>query len=157
MATSDHALVDLPPIRTPGKPGYLCDLDVRAICAGFGVTFTITKCFYINDLDSNLPRGGHSNMNAAEAVVCLRGSCNVFLHNRQSGTHITLVENQLLYIREDSWIELDKFEDCTLLVFVDIRDDSGKRRCDNFDTYIASQGSITFSSEMGRISQGTFA
>ena len=47
----------LHPLVTDGKPGELIDLDLKNICLKHDIPFTISKCFYLNELNSELSRG----------------------------------------------------------------------------------------------------
>jgi hypothetical protein len=122
-------------IITDGKPGELVDLDINKICIENNINFTISKCFYVNELNSNLSRGNHSNENASEILVCLNGSFIIKLHDGKNEEKIEIHKNQAIFINNNIWIEIYDFKNCIIMGFVNILKNN-KKSCYNFDEFI---------------------
>lgn len=131
----NYKLIKLNPIITDGKPGQLTDLDINKICNDNNIHFNISKCFYITDLNSSLSRGNHSNTNASEILVCLKGSFDIKLHNGIHSETINIKENDFLYIDKNIWVEFYNFVNCIILAFVCVYPDD-KCSCYNFDDFL---------------------
>jgi hypothetical protein len=128
----------LNPIETEGKPGKLIDIDLYNISKSLNIQFKLSKCFYINDLNSNLSRGKHSNNNASEILICLNGSFEIKLNNRIYEETFLINKNEGIFIDSDIWIDFYNFNDCIIIAFVDINYDkySIKDSCNDFNKYI---------------------
>tara|TARA_B100000902_G_C27042547_1_gene780085 strand:+ start:210 stop:647 length:438 start_codon:yes stop_codon:yes gene_type:complete len=139
MSDINYKLLRLHPIITKNKPGTLIDLNIDKICEENNIKFSITKSFYITNLDSNQSRGNHSNSNASEILVCLKGTFDLTLFNGNEYKKISLKENDLIYIDKNIWLELNNFKDCIILAFVNIFP-SDKKSCYNIDDYMRTFG-----------------
>lgn len=102
----------------PDNRGYLVALE----CMG-NVPFDIKRVFYIYGNRYDLPRAGHANQNNEEILVCLSGSCRVFLDDGMHRQHIILKRpDQALYIDRNVWVEIDRFsESCILMALASER------------------------------------
>lgn len=129
--------IELKPIITKNKPGELIDLDINKICFNNGINFTLTKCFYITNLNSNKSRGNHSNENAKECLFCSNGSFDIFLHNGNEKISLKMKENDLLYISNNVWIEMNNFVNCNILAFVCLLVPQ-KKSCYDFSKFITN-------------------
>ena len=132
----DYIFFKLNTIETENKPGKLVDLTLKNICKNINIQFNISKIFYINDLNSNLSRGNHSNNNASEILLCLNGSFNIKLINKNSNKILTINKNEAIFIDKNIWIEFYNFNNCIILGLVDIDLNNDKDSCYNFDEYI---------------------
>ena len=130
-----YKLINLKPISTPDKPGVLVDLDINKLCLEHNIPFTITKCFYITDVNSEQRRGLHSNNNASEILVCLGGSFSVRLFNRRENVILNMKRHDLLYIKNDVWIEMYDFKNSVIMAFVYIMP-TDKDSCHNLEYYM---------------------
>lgn len=131
----NYKKIILNPIITDGKPGELIDLDINNICLEHNINFSISKCFYINELNSLLSRGNHSNNNASEILVCLCGSFSVKLHDGKNEVVISIVKNQAIFINNNIWIDFYNFNNCIIVGFVNILKIE-KKSCYNFDEFL---------------------
>ena len=109
-----YKIFSLTPILTDGKPGEFVDLDLKKICLEHDIPFTISKCFYINELNSELSRGNHSNSNASEILICLKGSFEIKLHDGIEEKLFKLNKNDVIYISNNIWISYNNFNDFIL-------------------------------------------
>ena len=134
----DYKIFTLNPIKTDEKPGELVDLDINKICLEKNLQFNISKCFYINELNSQLSRGNHSNYNASEILVCLKGSFEIKLHNGKNETIFKLKKNDAIFINKNIWIDFYNFEDCIIMAFVSVYIDN-KQSCYDFKEFINSK------------------
>ncbi|MGI1659822.1 MAG: sugar 3,4-ketoisomerase [Desulfitobacterium sp.] len=82
------------------------------------ICFEVKRIFYIYGNKKRLPRAGHANRQAKEALICLNGSCRVLLDDGEKQEAFLLERpDQILYIDVNVWVEIDGFtEDCILLV-----------------------------------------
>ena len=104
----------------------LCDLkvntDIRgnlvAIEGEKDICFNIKRIFYIYGNNALLPRAGHANQWSEEILICLNGSCRVFVDDGNAHEYILLdKKEQALYVAANVWLEIDRFtEDCIILV-----------------------------------------
>ena len=127
----------LKPIKTEGKPGELVDLDISNICLENNLNFNISKCFYINELNSKLSRGNHSNYNASEILICLKGSFEIKLHDGKEETSFKLNKNDAIFINKNIWIDFYNFNDCVIMAFVNIFIND-KSSCYDFNDFLSN-------------------
>lgn len=130
-----HKIIQLQPIITEGKPGSLIDLNITNICLKNNIQFNISKCFYINDLDSFEARGKHSNENASEILVCVNGSFKIMLHDGINEYNYTINKNTAIYIDKNIWIEMNDFHNCVIMAFVHIYPND-KQSCFKFEDFL---------------------
>jgi oxalate decarboxylase/phosphoglucose isomerase-like protein (cupin superfamily) len=141
MSDINYKLISLNAIVTKNKPGTLVDLDINKICEENNIKFNSTKSFYITNLNSIQSRGNHSNSNASEILVCLKGTFDLTLFNGNEYKKITLKENDLIYIDKNIWLELNNFKDCIILAFVSICK-TEKKSCYDIDDYKREFGNL---------------
>lgn len=127
--------INLNPTKTDGKPGELIDLNINNICEENDIFFSVSKMFYINELNSELSRGNHSNSNASEILICLNGSFELKLHDGKQENNFILNKNDAIFINKNIWIEFFNFKDCIILAFVNIID-TDKKSCYDFNDYL---------------------
>ncbi len=129
-------LLALNPISTKNKPGTLIDINIETICAKYDISnFSISKCFYITDLNSTESRGNHSNTNASEILICQEGSFTIKLHDGNGEIIMTLSKHDGIFIDRNVWVEFYDFTNCVILAFVSIEKDV-KRSCYDFGEFL---------------------
>ena len=107
-------------IITENKPGELVNLNITKICKELQINFNPNHSFYVNNLNSHKSRGNHSNTNASEMILCLSGQFNIELYNGKESSKYTITVNEGIFIPQNIWIEINNFENCVILVYVDI-------------------------------------
>lgn len=105
---------------------YLSELKVNcdergrlvAIEGNKDVNFDIKRAFYIYGNDNDLSRAGHANCKSQEVLICLNGSCRVFVDDGIVKDYFILNRPEsMLTIETNVWVEVDKFsEGCIILV-----------------------------------------
>lgn len=96
------------------------------------IPFDIKRVFYIYDNKKSLQRAGHSNLLNEQVLICLGGSCRVFLDDGNKQEHFILKQPERgLYISSNVWVELDEFSpSCILLVLASKPYDPADQICD---------------------------
>lgn len=76
----------------------------------------IKRIFYIRGKQGH-ERGGHRHINSWQALICISGSCRVFVDNNDSQEyfHLNSSEKCLLLAPED-WHVMDEFHDSSILL-----------------------------------------
>lgn len=110
----------LNPIITEGKPGALVNLNINEICSKNDIIFNPNHIFYLNNLNSVEARGNHSNSNAKEMLICLQGSFDIFLLDSTVEYNFNIKQNEIIFIPDNVWIEINNFENCVILAYVEI-------------------------------------
>ncbi len=80
------------------------------------IPFEIKRVFYIYDADGT--RGGHRHKNTMQALICIKGSCDVslFLPDKKETIHLNSPEKCLI-VNPEEWHTMDNFSpDAILLV-----------------------------------------
>lgn len=134
-------LIQLSPISTEGKPGQLIDLNITKICKENSLDFVVSKCFYINQLNSPLSRGNHSNNNAIEFMVCVTGSFTLELFDGKTNNVLEITANQAVFINKNIWINFHNFDNCVIFAFVCI-EASEKDSCYSKEEFIQKQNVV---------------
>lgn len=78
--------------------------------------FEIKRIYYIYNAKEK--RGGHRHLNTTQALVCPKGSCEIFINNGNSEQTVLLNSpDKCLILSPEDWHSMDKFTpDCVLLV-----------------------------------------
>lgn len=129
---------ELKSIHTENKPGKLIDLNFKRICRELNLQFQLSKCFYLNDLNSYSSRGKHSNLNCTEILICMNGTFDIKLNNGEDFVIIHMKKNNGIFIDKNIWIDIYNFKDSIIAGFVDIDFDENKNSCYDFEEYINS-------------------
>jgi hypothetical protein len=80
---------------------------------------TIKRVFYIHNTQDQDIRGGHRHKEAHHALVCLKGSCQVLVQNKDSEQRFSLNSPNLALILEPSeWRLMDNFEKDSILLVI---------------------------------------
>ena len=136
MTTNDkYKLIKLTPIETDGKPGKLTEVNINKICIEHKIEFNTYKCFYVNELNSAISRGNHSNNNASEFLVCLQGSFEIKLHDGINEKVINITQNNAIFIDKNVWISYYNFNNCVIMAFVSVYI-SDKESCYDFNKFL---------------------
>lgn len=79
--------------------------------------FEIKRFYYIYDVSSK--RGGHRHKKTRQALICLGGSCEIYVNDGEKEENILLNSpNKCLILDPKDWHTMDKFsKGSTLLVF----------------------------------------
>jgi len=79
--------------------------------------FEIKRFYYIYNVSNK--RGGHRHKKTAQALICLGGSCEVYVHDGEEENSYFLDDpKKCLLLDPKDWHTMDKFsENATLLVF----------------------------------------
>ncbi|MFA6143776.1 MAG: FdtA/QdtA family cupin domain-containing protein [Sulfuricurvum sp.] len=79
--------------------------------------FDIKRFYYIYDVSSK--RGGHRHKKTIQALICLGGSCEIYVNNGKNKETVLLNHpSQCLIVNPEDWHTMDKFsKGSTLLVF----------------------------------------
>ena len=79
--------------------------------------FDIKRFYYIYDATSK--RGGHRHKKSIQALICLGGSCEIYVNDgKQEKFFILDNPNKCLVLAPKDWHTMDKFsKGATLLVF----------------------------------------
>ena len=78
--------------------------------------FEIKRLYYIYDVVTK--RGGHRHKKAIQALICLGGSCEIYVDNGKKKQNILLDnERECLILEPEDWHTMDNFsKNSTLLI-----------------------------------------
>ena len=85
---------------------------------GKEIDFRINRVFYIYGVDKDTVRGGHRHHKNIQALICVHGTCDIYVNNGKSEEifHLDEPENCLIMKCED-WHTMYNFSaDAVLLV-----------------------------------------
>lgn len=82
------------------------------------IPFLIKRIYFIHGTGEDIKRGMHAHKNLEQVIICLAGSCTLFLDNGFQNEEILLVDNNKgVYLKDLVWRELYNFSrNCILLV-----------------------------------------
>lgn len=82
------------------------------------IPFEIKRVFYIYGTKMGVRRGFHAHYKTRQALICVSGSCKVYLDNTQRKTDVLLDSpTKVLILEPNDWHEMYDFsEDAVLLV-----------------------------------------
>lgn len=107
--------LSLPAIVTIGKPGTLLNVNISKLIElindtlPFPINFRENNRFILNDLNSIMGRGHHSNNNISEIFICLSGSCTLELFDGLAKSTFTMKKNEFIYIPNNIWLDFYNF------------------------------------------------
>ncbi|CUU80057.1 WxcM-like%2C C-terminal [Campylobacter hyointestinalis subsp. hyointestinalis] len=118
---------------------YLINLPVfeddrgSLIVAEKVLPFKIKRFYYIYNLKSK--RGGHRHKKAIQALICINGSCEVYINNGNDKQILLLNKpNQCLVLEPQDWHTMDKFaKNTSILVFASEYYDKDDYICEEYD------------------------
>jgi hypothetical protein len=88
--------------------------------------FEIKRFYYI--YDATTKRGGHRHKNTIQALICLGGSCEVYINNGVKEESVLLNDvNKCLILEPTDWHTMDSFSKGSILMvmaseFYDVND-----------------------------------
>lgn len=99
--------IDIP--RYDDERGSLCVLESL-------LPFAIKRLYYIFSVNGE--RGGHRHKTTVQALICLSGSCEIFVNNgSKSGVYLLDEPQKCLIVEPEDWHTMSAFSDkATLLV-----------------------------------------
>lgn len=83
------------------------------------VDFSIKRVFWISHISTETVRGKHRHKKSIHFLVCLTGSCKVYINNGQH-EEVFLLDHpsKILYLVPEDWREMYDFsKDCRLFCF----------------------------------------
>ena len=79
--------------------------------------FTPKRVYYIYDVGGDQVRAGHRHRKNVQALICVRGGCEIFVNNGESKERYTLDRPDLCLIMEPrDWHTMDRFTPDALLL-----------------------------------------
>ncbi len=80
------------------------------------IPFSIKRVYYIYEASEK--RGGHRHKQTIQALVCVSGSCEIYVNNGKTESVYVLNDPRRgLILEKEDWHTMDKFsDDCILLV-----------------------------------------
>lgn len=76
----------------------------------------IKRVFYIRG-QAGHERGGHRHLNTWQALICISGSCRVFVNNQQNQEYYLLDSpEKCLLLAPQDWHVMDQFEEGAILL-----------------------------------------
>jgi len=101
-------IIELPTFED--KRGKLSVLEDKQI------PFKIKRLFYIYEA-GQYPRGGHRHKKTVQALICLKGSCEIINNNGQKQeTFLLDLPRKCLIVEPEDWHVIDKFSPGTILM-----------------------------------------
>lgn len=90
-----------------------------ALEQGQNIPFNIKRAYYIFGTQPDVSRGYHAHRQLEQMVVCVAGSCRIFMDDGVVSDSVVLSSsNKALLIKNMIWREMHDFSsDCVLLVF----------------------------------------
>ncbi|MBL4830653.1 MAG: FdtA/QdtA family cupin domain-containing protein [Aliivibrio sp.] len=88
--------------------------------------FEIKRFYYIYDVTSK--RGGHRHRKTKQVLLCLGGSCEIYVNNGNvEHTYLLDSHNQCLFLEAEDWHTMDNFSKGAILMvfaseFYDVAD-----------------------------------
>lgn len=78
--------------------------------------FEIKRIYYIYNATEK--RGGHRHLKTVQALICVKGSCEIFINNGKTKNTVLLDSpEKCLILSPEDWHSMDNFsDDCVLLV-----------------------------------------
>ena len=81
------------------------------------ISFDIKRIFYISNVPKESKRGFHAHRHTKQFLICLKGSCEVYLEFKGKSETIILKENAEGIFIQNEWHIMKNFsDDCILLV-----------------------------------------
>ncbi len=103
---------------------------------------TIKRVYYIKDVPENVVRGKHRHHKTWQALICIAGSCRVFVDDSNKHQIYNLTANSnVLILAPNDWHFMDNFtKDTVLLVvaneFYDMQDYIDEPYSNSFQNYL---------------------
>lgn len=79
------------------------------------IPFKIKRIYYIYDIIGK--RGGHRHIKTRQALICLSGSCEIYINNGfEKKTFILNKSNKCLLVEPEDWHTMDSFTEGSVLL-----------------------------------------
>ena len=91
--------------------------DERGSLGAIGeeLPFSVKRVFYIYDVKAK--RGGHRHVKSIQALICLNGSCKVYVQNNEEDFTFSLEDNKTCLILDHrDWHTMDDFSPGSVLL-----------------------------------------
>ena len=109
MSKSSFQKSDIPSFE--GNSGNLSAIEFN------NLPFEVKRIFYITKVPKGFERGFHAHKNTQQFLVCLQGSCDVYLEYKKESEIIKLEKNSEGILIGKEWHIMKNFsDDCILLV-----------------------------------------
>ena len=109
MSKSSFQKSDIPSFE--GNSGNLSVIEFKDL------PFEVKRIFYITKVPEGFERGFHAHKNTQQFLVCLRGSCDVYLEFKEESETIKLEKNSEGILIGREWHIMKNFsKDCILMV-----------------------------------------
>tara|TARA_B100000963_G_scaffold185585_1_gene161333 strand:+ start:3019 stop:3423 length:405 start_codon:yes stop_codon:yes gene_type:complete len=109
MSKSSFQKSDIPSFE--GNSGNLSVIEFKDL------PFEVKRIFYITEVPEGFERGFHAHKNTQQFLVCLRGSCDVYLEFKEESETIKLEKNSEGILIGREWHIMKNFsKDCILMV-----------------------------------------
>lgn len=91
---------------------------LSVIQGGIDLPFSIQRVFYIYGTREGVRRGFHGHYKTKQALVCVSGSCKIYIDNLKDKYDVSLDSpTKILILEPSDWHEMYDFSlDCVLLV-----------------------------------------
>ena len=77
--------------------------------------FEIKRCYYIYNVKLN--RGGHRHKKTINALICLNGSCEIYVNNGQNKkTFLLNMPDKCLILQPEDWHTMNNFSKGSILL-----------------------------------------
>ena len=85
---------------------------------GKEINFDVKRVYYIYDVAKSIVRGGHRHHKNIQALICIKGNCDIFVNNGKKGEVFKLNSPDLcLILNTEDWHKMYNFsQDAVLLV-----------------------------------------
>tara|TARA_B100001989_G_scaffold128199_1_gene90580 strand:+ start:272 stop:676 length:405 start_codon:yes stop_codon:yes gene_type:complete len=109
MSKSSFQKSDIPSFE--GNSGNLSVIEFK------NLPFEVKRIFYITKVPEGFERGFHAHKETQQFLVCLRGSCDVYLEFKEESETIKLEKNSEGILIGREWHIMKNFSnDCILMV-----------------------------------------
>ena len=109
MSKSSFQKSDIPSFE--GNSGNLSVIEFK------NLPFEVKRIFYITKVPKGFERGFHAHKETQQFLVCLRGSCDVYLEFKEESETIKLGKNSEGILIGREWHIMKNFSnDCILMV-----------------------------------------
>lgn len=93
------------------------DLRGALVSTGDRLPFFAKRAFFIHSVPAQAVRGGHSHRKNRQALICVSGSCEVFVGGPKERVFLLDRRDQCLLLEPGDWHEMRNFSpDAILLV-----------------------------------------
>lgn len=93
--------------------GSLCAVEAQK-----DIPFEIKRVFYIYDVPTaDIIRGGHRHKKTELAIICLKGTCSIYVQDEEKEEEFLLNNpNKILILNNQDWHTMSLFDKGTLLL-----------------------------------------